>query len=136
MKLSANEKGYLHVCLTKHNKKRTFIVHRLVAECFIDNPENLPQVNHKDENKQNNNVNNLEWCTNDYNAHYGTSILRRSHAVIQKTKDGSIVQRFESIAEAFRLTSVCRKSIANCCKKKNHYLTAGGFIWEYDVPDR
>ena len=133
MKLSASKRGYLQVCLTKHNKQHSFRVHRLVAECFIDNPENLPQVNHKDENKQNNNVDNLEWCTNDYNTHYGTGILRRSKAVIQKTKDGSIIKRFESVSEAFRNTNISRRSITRCCNKQKHYLTAGGFIWEYDV---
>lgn len=65
-------KGYLKVVLYKENKPKRCYVHRLVAETFLNNPNNLPQVNHKDENKLNNNVSNLEWCTNKYNCNYGT----------------------------------------------------------------
>ena len=64
-------KEYLKVSLCKNNKIRMFSVHRLVAEIFLPNPDNLPCVNHKDENKQNNCVDNLEWCTYKYNANYG-----------------------------------------------------------------
>ena len=62
------------VTITKNGKSYTKLVHRLVAKTFIPNPNNYPQVNHKDENPSNNNVDNLEWCTNYYNHHYGTNI--------------------------------------------------------------
>lgn len=62
--------GYERVCLCDGPIKREYRVHRLVAEAFIDNPENLPQINHKDFNKLNNYISNLEWCTNYQNAHY------------------------------------------------------------------
>ena len=71
MKQSLHTKGYKTVCLTKDGKSKTHFVHRLVAEAFIDNPGNLPMVNHKDEDKTNNFAENLEWCTASYNRTYG-----------------------------------------------------------------
>ena len=71
MKQSVHTKGYKTVTLTKDGKTKTVYVHRIVAEAFIDNPDNLPMVNHKDEDKTNNFVENLEWCTASYNRTYG-----------------------------------------------------------------
>lgn len=68
--------GYLHITLSKGNKKYCFYIHRLVASAFIPNPSNLPQVNHRDENKANNTVSNLEWRDNKYNVNYGTAKQR------------------------------------------------------------
>lgn len=75
---SIKNDGYHKVTLMKDGKAYYFMVHRLVAQTFIPNPNNLPQVNHKDENPANNNVNNLEWCDNDYNQSYGTRGKRLS----------------------------------------------------------
>ena len=72
MKLHLNQRGYCQVPLCKDNMVRMFAVHRLVAQAFIPNPDNLPQVNHKNEDKTLNTVENLEWCTNEYNSRYGT----------------------------------------------------------------
>lgn len=73
LKPQNNGKGYQHVCLyDKNHKGKLIMVHRLVAQTFIPNPNNLPQVNHKDENKKNNCVDNLEWCDSNYNINYGT----------------------------------------------------------------
>ena len=72
--------GYYRVALTKNGKTKCYFVHRLVAEAFIPNPENLSQVNHKDECKTNNFVGNLEWCTAIYNVRYGTGIQRQSES--------------------------------------------------------
>lgn len=69
---------YKQVVLYKNKEHKTVAVHRLVAEAFIPNPDNLPQVNHKDENPSNNNVSNLEWCTCKYNVNYGTATDRRA----------------------------------------------------------
>lgn len=66
------KKGYMEVNIYNKGKRKTMLVHRLVAQAFIPNPSNLPQVNHKDENPRNNNVDNLEWCTQKYNNNYGT----------------------------------------------------------------
>lgn len=74
MNFTKSNKGYFIAVLSKDYKKKSFSVHRLVAQAFIPNPNNLPQVNHKDENKENNNINNLEWCSNWYNTHYGNHL--------------------------------------------------------------
>ena len=112
MKPYKNTKGYLQIDLQIDGRKREnrvhLSVHRLVAIAFIPNPDNLPQVNHKDEDKTNNCVDNLEWCTNDYNAHYGTHIER----VAEKTrmpiysvdKQGNI-EHFPGVREADRIVS-------------------------------
>lgn len=71
-----NGKGYMLVKMYKDNKKYTKKIHRLVAQAFIPNIDNLPQINHKDENKQNNKADNLEWCDNWYNSHYGSKNRR------------------------------------------------------------
>lgn len=71
LKPRLNTKGYMFVSLSKDDKKKTFYVHRMVAKAFIPNPNNYPQINHKDEDRKNNCVDNLEWCTNKYNCNYG-----------------------------------------------------------------
>ena len=78
MKQSLHTKGYKTVCLTQDGKSNTRFVHRLVAEAFIDNPDNLPMVNHKDEDKTNNFVENLEWCTASYNRTYGKAVEKHA----------------------------------------------------------
>ena len=71
-----NNCGYMLVSLSNHRRTKQFFIHRLVASAFIPNPNNLPEVNHKDEDKTNNKVDNLEWCTRKYNMNYGTRIER------------------------------------------------------------
>lgn len=84
IKANVNGKGQEHlmVHLSKDGKVRKHYVHRLVAEAFIENPEGLPEVNHKDEDPRNNNVENLEWCTHKYNNLYGTKIRRQREKMI------------------------------------------------------
>ena len=76
LRLQKTNNGYIRVVLSKNRIKTGFQVHRLVALTFLPNPLNLPQVNHLDENKKNNNIDNLEWCTAKYNINYGTARIR------------------------------------------------------------
>jgi len=89
MKQSHTTDGYLMIYLRKGGKDKYYSVHRLVAQAFIPNPENLPFVNHKDEVKDNNCVDNLEWCTHIYNCNYGTAIERMRQKVTGKHKNWS-----------------------------------------------
>lgn len=124
--------GYLLVGLWKNNKQKTYKVHRLVAEAFIDNPDNLPQVNHKDENPLNNNVNNLEWCNSKYNCNFGTRIerisKRRSKTVLQYDLEGNFIREWKSSAECGR-NGFNQGHVAACCqgKLKKHKDS----IWRY-----
>ena len=81
MKQSVHTKGYKTVALTKDGKTKTMFVHRIVAEAFIENKDELPTVNHKDEDKTNNFVENLEWCTNEYNLKHGTARKRQAKSI-------------------------------------------------------
>lgn len=91
-------RGYHTVYLTKCGKTKKYYVHRLVAEAFIPNPGNLPQINHKDENKINNYVENLEWCTAQYNALYGTRLERRSKTLAKTFKSPEFRKKMSEIS--------------------------------------
>ena len=140
-----SKSGYLYVGLCKDNKMKNFRVHRLVANAFIPNPNNYQCVNHKDENKTNNCVDNLEWCDAKYNINYGTCINRRvantnykaisrkvaeklSRQVYQYTKDGTLVAIWESTRECGR-NGFDHNHVSDCClgKRKSHQ----GYIWSY-----
>lgn len=119
-----NGKGYLMVKLTKHHKTIGFSLHRLVAEAFIPNPQNYPQVNHKDEDKSNNCVENLEWCDAKYNNRYS-----HSTCVVQYDKNWNIVKEWECISDASKALNIPAPNITMCCTKKTR--SAGGFFWCY-----
>lgn len=114
--------GRLQVSLSKNGKYKTFKIHKLVALAFIPNPDNLPQVNHKDENPLNNCVDNLEWCSSEYNINYGTRNDRQSETnskpVIQLNKNGEYVNKFDSIKNASQVTGYSSTYIISCCKGK------------------
>ena len=90
MKQHMHSKGYKTVVLTKNGKSETVYVHRLVAGAFINNPEGLPFINHKDEDKTNNFAENLEWCTNEYNVNYGTGKERRARKIRGKVSPHAV----------------------------------------------
>ncbi len=120
-------KGYLTVALYRDGKRTIRPIHRLVAQTFIPNPENLPQVNHKNENKQDNSVRNLEWCSVSYNVNYGTRNDALNIPVVQLTKLGEVVKVWRSAADAKRELRI--HNISNCCRGKRK--TVGGYVWRY-----
>ena len=124
--------GYRRVELNKDGKPKKFMVHRLVAMAFIDNPNNLPQVNHKDEDKTNNCVSNLEWCDVKYNSCYGTrleKLSKKNGKEVIQMKDGKEIKRFHAIAEAERITGISHSIIWRVCNGKG--MSAGGYQWKY-----
>lgn len=126
--------GYKVAHLYKNGVQKNFSVHRLVGEAFIPNPENKPCINHKDENKLNNHVNNLEWVTQKENANYGTknarSGLKHAKATIQYDLKGNKIKRWESASAAARYFNVQACSISAVCKRRNE--TSCGYIWRYE----
>ena len=132
LKPFVNNRGYELVILSLRQKTKHFQIHRLVAETFIPNPDNLPCVNHKDENPKNNKIDNLEWCTVKYNINYGTAIKRRvekrSKPIIQYDKNFNIVAEWKSCTEPPK-EKYDYSAITKCCK--NIYKTHKGYIWRY-----
>ena len=125
--------GYSTLML-RENGKRSFVrVHRLVAKAFIPNVNDYPEINHIDENKDNNSVENLEWCTNDYNESYGTRAKRsaKNHekSVIRTSKDGDVVA-FDSIKEAAKHTN-CGTATIHRCLKSGRISNQIGFGFSY-----
>ena len=131
MKLQENENGYLTVTLCKQGKRKVIPVHRLVAFAFIPNPSSKPQVNHIDENKKNNNIDNLEWVTNKENHDYGTArqrnVVNTSIPVVMIDAGKEIV--FKSMSDAERAGHASVGGISACCRGKQK--TAGGYQWRY-----
>ena len=123
--------GYLQAGLWKNGKGKNHYIHRLVSEAFIPNPENLPQVNHKDENKENNSVENLEWCTGKYNSNYGTINDKRKKPILQYTLNGEFVREWPSATdvELEERSNIYRSNIYSCLKglAKSSY----GYKWFY-----
>lgn len=121
--------GYKIVNLYKNKKIKLFKVHRLVAETFIPNPNNLPQVNHKDENKENNNVDNLEWITLIDNCNYGTRNQRISKKINQYDLNGNYIRTWDSIILIERELNIFHSRIIEVCKGQRKQI--GGYKWKY-----
>lgn len=145
-----DRKGYLRVVICKDGKRKCLQVHRLVAMAFLPNPDNLPEVNHKNEDKTDNRVENLEFCTHKYNINWGTRNEKVSKAltgrivsektrnkngkthskpVNQYTKDGLLIASYPSLSEVFRQTGFHFGNISKCCLGK--YKQAYGYIWKF-----
>lgn len=138
LKGSLDSYGYLQANLyNAKGRYKLLLVHRLVAKAFIPNPENKPQVNHNDENKTNNCVDNLEWMTNEENVNYGTRNERagkaiskaKSKSVAQYSKDGELLKVWSSIKEAGCKLGISRGNISSAAR--GVYKTSGGFVWKY-----
>ena len=146
----ASDHGYKRVNLFKNGKRKSHWVHRLVAIAFLPNPNNLPQVNHKDENKTNNRMDNLEWCTIKYNMNYGTRNERQSKSlskrmtgkykgkdspnaksILMYDREGNFIRRFDCIGDANEYFGKARycSAINKCLKGRNK--TAYGYIFKY-----
>ena len=140
LKPRKDTRGYLQVDLCKDGHVKKLKVHRLVAEAFIPNPNNLATVNHKDEVKTNNVASNLEWMSQKDNINYGTHNKRMAEAKINHpslskkvqmfdNKTGELLATFPSTCEAERVTGIDHSHISKCCKGK--YKSAGGYVWKY-----
>ena len=135
LKQSNTKDGYLFVNLiSDEGERKTKLVHRLVAETFILNYSNKETVNHKDENKQNNNVLNLSWCTNYENTNYGTRNERSRKILLEKAKGKAVIcidtnSIYDTISKASRETGIDRGSIRKACNGK--FETAGKLHWEF-----
>jgi hypothetical protein len=128
-----NKNGYMFVTLVEGNKKYNRAIHRLVAKAFIANPNRYPMINHKDENKQNNSVENLEWCDIPYNLSYGTarerSSEKHSKKVYQYTLDGKLVKVYDKIKNVIE-DGFDESCVSLCCNGKNKKHK--GFKWYFN----
>ncbi len=152
LKYNITRNGYPTVELFNECGSSRILVHRIVALTFVPNPNCLPQVNHKDENKLNPSAGNLEWCTAKYNLNYGTAIKRRvahtdysrsfykeaafrnsmaQRRPVQQLLNGIVIADYESSAEAWRQTGINAAHINACCNNKPKRNSAGGFSWRF-----
>ena len=122
--------GYLRVDLTKNGKRRTgILLHRIVAEAFLPNPDNLPQINHKDRNGENDDVSNLEWCDAPYNSSYDRQYHDRKVKPVRQFKNGDLVKEWKNCGDIERELGFDRRRIFECCRGIRK--TYKGFTWEY-----
>ena len=126
--------GYYCLQLNMLNGRKYSTVHRLVAKAFIENPNDYKYVNHKDGNKTNNNVDNLEWMTQKQNIQHANEtgfITVHTRKVLKYSLERVYLDKFNSVDEAAKSIGLTRHAIIRACNKKNK--TAGGFIWDYNV---
>lgn len=142
--LFKTKKGYITTSLSKSGKVCSKRVHRLVAEAFIPNPKHKAEVNHKNGIRNDNRVENLEWCTSSENNLHKYRILKakpvalgrlgqkdKKTRIILQIKDGKIIFEFYGGKEAERITGINNSQIYACCNKRKKYHTAGGYEWRY-----
>lgn len=134
LKQGTNQSGYRYVNLSRNSKPYSARVHRLVAQAFITNVHLLPCINHKDEDKQNNAVENLEWCTFQYNNTYNDKHRCRRTRINQFSKNGKWIKTFESIRKAEDEVLGKRGNVSACCGGR--LKSCGGYIWKYAQPNQ
>ena len=131
-KMTSN--GYLSIGLRKSNVRSWKLVHRLVAEAFIDNPNNYPTINHIDEDKTNNNVNNLEWCSVYYNNMYGSRLdkvkKKLNKKICQYDLNMNLIKKYSSLKEASNKLNISAGNISQCINK--NYSQTHGYIFILD----
>lgn len=130
-----NEQGYLLVDLCKDGEKKRTRIHRLVAEAYIPNPDNLPEVNHKDEVKSNNCVSNLEWCNTKYNSNYGTAKQRTAKKLGKTVYCVELDKIFISQSDAARELGICLSQISSVCNGKRETAKGYHFLFCNDKED-
>ena len=126
LKTVANKVGYFYVNLCINGNHTSYATHRLVAEAYISNPENLPEINHKDENKANNCLQNLEWCDAKYNINYGTRNDKIKKPILQYDLDGNFIREWKCASD---VGNEVNGNICKCLKGKRK--SACGYIWKY-----
>lgn len=151
LKQNVTKRGYCSVELFRNKHSKRLLVHRLVAEAFVPNPDELPQVNHIDENPRNNFADNLEWCTAKYNMNYGDGAKRRHSKIdyttekrkqvarkngkaravpVMQIKDNTVLCVYENAKIASERTNVDHSHICDVANGKRK--TAGGYVWKYE----
>ena len=130
-KPSINSSGYLSIILYKPKFMKTMSIHRLIAVAFVANPENKPQVNHKDENKLNNDISNLEWCTPSHNTRHAISVglmkpNNKRCPVEQLTISGQLIALHKSVRQAALSVSGTPQQVSRSCKINKQY---NGYMW-------
>lgn len=128
-----SKNGYLRVNLSKNGVVKKENIHKLVAQAFISNIDNLSQINHKNENKEDNNVNNLEWCDSKYNMNYGSRPKKNRKRVNQYDLNNNLIMVYSGIRFASRKLNIPHQNIIKVCK--GEYKQAGGYIWDYTDED-
>lgn len=135
--LAKNKRGqYDSVVLIGDDKRQRASIHRLVADAFIPNPHNLPFINHKNGDKKDNRVDNLEWCSPSQNTQHYYNVLKKGkllkdQAVIQYTKNGKYIRSWDSVREASEETGCTIDNIVHSCKRRNRRKTTNGFLWRF-----
>lgn len=124
-----NGNGYKRFNWRTEKKQRTVYLHRLVAEAFIENPNGYAEVNHKDEDKSNNRVDNLEWCDHAYNSEYGTRNERSAEKSRRRIRCKELGTIYESLTEAAEALNVGKTAISNCLRGRTK--SSAGYTWEY-----